>query len=409
MTETLRLHDTLSDAIRPFEPIHSPVTLYVCGVTPYDTTHLGHAFTFVAFDVLIRYLNYQGHAVRYVQNVTDVDDPLFDKARSLGVAYQDLAAREIGRFQADMRALNVLPPDVYPRASREIPAMIEFVERLVASGHTYAVDGRVYFSIDSDPTYGRLCKLNRDAMIVLARERGGDPDDPRKRDPLDFVLWRPSGPDEPRAPSPWGDGLPGWHLECSTMALKYLGSPVDIHGGGMDLIYPHHESEIAQAEAGTGRHPFARFWMHTGMVYLGGEKMSKSLGNMVFAHDLVQTYGANTLRLYLSNYHYRDRLEFDEAPLEEAADVAHALEEAARLDANAAGPEIDAAPYRDAFVQRMNDDLDTPGAITVLRDMGTAIRAAHRDGYSISAVRRVLGELGTVLGLELLPAASEPA
>lgn len=397
----LRLYDTLSDTIRDFQPAGPRVKLYVCGLTPYDATHLGHAFTFVSFDVLIRYLRFLGHEVRYVQNVTDVDDPLFEKARQLGVSHWDLAAAETEQYLADMRGLNVLPPAEYPHASSEIPEMIELVQRLFETGHAYQVDEYVYFSIATDPEYGKLSKLDRETMLSLARERGGDPDDPRRRDPLDFVLWRPSRPDEPKAPSPWGEGLPGWHLECSTMSLKYLGEPLDIHGGGADLIFPHHENEIAQSEGATGAQPFARFWMHTGMVYLGGEKMSKSLGNMVFVRDLLPVYGSDAVRLYLSGCHYRAELQHDPALLDEAVGLARHLTEATSLPSGASAADVDPALYQDRFTERMNDDLDTPGAIGALRELGDAIRAAYSDGRDVGSAQRTLRELGGLLGLRL--------
>src|SRR5947209_19148147 len=235
MDSELRLYDRLAGEVKTFQPANGPVKIYICGLTPYDATHLGHAFTFVSFDVLIRYLRYLGHEVRYVQNVTDVDDPLFAKARQLGVPYQDLAAAETAQYQADMQYLNALSPDEFPHASGEIPGMIALVEELVERGLVYQVDGTLYYSVAADPEYGKLSHYDRDTMIALARERGGDPENPRKRDPLDFVLWRPAGDGEPELESPWGPGLPGWHLECSTMALKYLGAPLDIHGGGQDL------------------------------------------------------------------------------------------------------------------------------------------------------------------------------
>jgi L-cysteine:1D-myo-inositol 2-amino-2-deoxy-alpha-D-glucopyranoside ligase len=398
MTERLRLFDQLSASVRDFAPSVDPVTLYVCGITPYDATHLGHAFTFVGFDVLVRYLKYLGHDVRYVQNVTDIDDPLFEKARQLGVSHWDLAASEIERFRADMLSLNALPPDVFPRASTEIPGMIELVERLFDTGHAYQSDGAVYFGVDTDPEYGKLSHHDRESMIALARERGGNPDDPRHRNPLDFVLWRPAKPDEPGTPSPWGNGLPGWHLECSAMALKYLGAPLDIHGGGTDLIFPHHENEIAQSEAATGVQPFARFWMHTGMVYLGGEKMSKSLGNMVFVRDLVPEYGADALRLYISGCHYRRELHYDASALAEAAALAARLSAAVADKSGNGDTEIDTVAFRDRFVQVMDDDLDTPRAIAVLEELADAILA---DGGDAREPRALLRELGGVLGLQL--------
>jgi L-cysteine:1D-myo-inositol 2-amino-2-deoxy-alpha-D-glucopyranoside ligase len=402
----LRLHDTLTDSIRPFNPEGPEVTVYVCGITPYDATHLGHAFTFVSFDVLMRYLRYLGHRVRYVQNVTDIDDPLFEKARDLGVDFRELAARETAQFEADLQGLNVVAPAVFPRASQEMPEMIALVERLLGSGHAYQADGHVYFSVASDPEYGKLSKESREEMIELARERGGNPDDPLKRDPLDFVLWRPSASDEPKVPSPWGEGLPGWHLECSAMSMKYLGAPLDIHGGGTDLIFPHHECEIAQSEEGTGIRPFARFWMHVAMVYMDGEKMSKSLGNMVFVRNLLPQYGADAIRLYLSGCHYRSELHWDEAALKKAASLAKDLAETASLPSGAARSDIELDGYRTRFEERMNDDLDTPGAIGVLRDLAEEIRSRQAEGADVEEAQALLRELGGVLGLSTVSSSS---
>lgn len=397
----LRLFDTLTGSTRPFEPIGSDVKLYVCGVTPYDTAHLGHGFTYVAFDVLIRYLQYLGLTVRYVQNVTDIDDPLFEKAQELGISHWDLAREQTDRYLADMQALNLLPADDYPHASHEIPRMVELVQALLDAGIAYTVEGYTYFSVASDPEYGTLSKLDREGMITLARERGGNPDDPRRRDPLDFVLWRPSREGEPSYESPWGAGLPGWHLECSAMSLKYLGAPLDIHGGGNDLIFPHHESEIAQSEGATDTKPFARFWMHTGMVHLDGEKMSKSLGNMVFVRDLIAQHGADGVRLYLSGCHYRDALYFNEALMEEAAALADRLSAVIALPSSDGEPIETREQFRSRFEDRMNDDLDTPGAIAVLRDLADAIESAHQVRKDVRPMQDLLRELGTVLGLRL--------
>jgi len=401
MSNTLRLYDTLSKEINDFQPAGPTVSIYVCGITPYDAMHLGHAFTFASFDVLIRYLRYLGHEVRYVQNITDIDDPLFAKANQLGIAYQDLATRETEQYLADTRALNILPAEFYPRASGEISEMIALVQQLLDSGHAYQVAGSVYFSINSDADYGILSRYSRDRMIALARSRGGDPDDPQRRDPLDFVLWRPSRPGEPSMSSPWGEGLPGWHLECSAMSLKYLGAPLDIHGGGSDLIFPHHENEIAQSESATGIHPLARHWMHTGMVFMDGEKMSKSLGNMVFARHLAPKYGADAVRLYLSGCHYRSELHWDEAALKQSQIVAREVAEPATLAAQGSQVALDAARYRDRFMQRMNHDLGTPGAIAVVRDLADAIRQGSAHGKDVAHAQSMLRELSGVLGLRL--------
>ncbi len=403
MANGLRLHDTLSGTVRDFTPVGMDVKLYVCGVTPYDTAHLGHAFTYVAFDTLIRHLGSLGYRVRYVQNITDVDDPLFEKARQLGISYRVLAVRETARYMEDMRTLNVLPADLYPQASDEIPEMLCIAEGLIDDGHAYPVDGRVYFRVASDPEYGELSKLDRPTMLALARERGGDPEDPRKEDPLDFLLWRPSGADEFHAESPWGEGLPGWHLECSAMALKYLGSPIDIHGGGSDLIFPHHESEIAQSEASNHVRPFVRTWMHTGMVYMDGEKMSKSLGNMVFVRDLIRSSGTDAVRIYVSSGHYRSELHWSEEAFQAAAGRASMLREILTLKSSGGAP-LTTADFRVRFGERMNDDLDTPGALSVLTDLAGAIQDASRNGYDVGPAQDLLRELGGVLGLTFEPA-----
>ncbi len=408
MTDILRLYDRRSDSIREFRAPGDAVKLYVCGITPYDATHFGHAFTFVSFDVLIRYLQYLGHRVRYVQNVTDVDDPLFVKARQVGVRYEDLAKAETEQYVSDMRALNVLPPESFPHASEEIGGMIELATRLLDSGHAYQVDDFVYFAVSSARDYGQISHLDREGMLTLARERGGDPDDPRRRDPLDFLLWRPSSDYEPAFDSPWGPGLPGWHLECSTMAHEYLGAPLDIHGGGSDLIFPHHENENAQSEAASGTEPFAQFWMHTGMVFLGGQKMSKSLGNMVFIRNLLPSYQADALRLYISSCHYRSELQFDEAALERAAKLAVDLARAASMLGGDLSSGIDIPSYRKRFKEQMNDDLDTTGAIQILHELANAIDRANGDGQGIGEAQSALRELGGVLGLRLGSVTTSP-
>jgi L-cysteine:1D-myo-inositol 2-amino-2-deoxy-alpha-D-glucopyranoside ligase len=401
MSAPLRLYDTLSGTVRPFEESGPEITVYVCGVTPYDTTHLGHAFTFGAFDVLIRYLGYLGHRVRYIQNITDIDDPLFAKARELGMPPDVLAAEQTAQYLADMRALSITPAERYPRASEEIGGMIEMIETLLAADKAYAVDGHVYFSVGSDPSYGELSKLSRPEMLALARERGGNPDDPLRRDPLDFLLWRPGEQDEPGTPSPWGAGLPGWHLECSVMSLKYLGAPIDIHGGGIDLVFPHHESEIAQSEGATGTHPFVRLWMHTAMVYLGLEKMSKSLGNMVFVRDLLEEPGPDAVRLYLAGTHYRTPLHYAEADLAGAAERARNLAEASRIPGGKGAERTDVAASRQSFEERMGADLDTPGAIAVLLDLAAAIRHEAGAGRSVTGGQALLRKLAGVLGMRL--------
>src|SRR5258706_10644421 len=262
--------------------------MYVCGVTPYDTTHLGHAFTFLAFDVLARYLRFRGYQTITVQNVTDVDDDIMRKSAELGLAWDELVRREITKLKADMKALNIKEPDHYPYASGEIPKIIEMVSALLAKGYAYERNGSVYYDVRKDPDFGALGHMDYAEMLATANQRGNFPDDPNKRDPLDFVLWQAAKPGEPTWPSPWGPGRPGWHIECSAMSMRYLGPKIDIHSGGADLIFPHHTCEIAQSEHYTGQKPFVRYWFHIAMVELAGEKMSKSLGNMIFVTDLLK-------------------------------------------------------------------------------------------------------------------------
>jgi L-cysteine:1D-myo-inositol 2-amino-2-deoxy-alpha-D-glucopyranoside ligase len=409
---SLCLHDVLRDAKVPFEPIRGePVGLYVCGVTPYDTGHLGHAFTYVSFDVLHRYLEYLGHDVQYVQNLTDVDDDLLRRARELGENYVELGNRHVTTFLTEMAALNWLPPDRFPRATGHIGEMQTLITALLERGHAYAAEGHVYFSIDSDPHYGELSKLTRDQMLPIANERGNVPDMPGKRDPLDFVLWQPSAPDEPSWPAPWGAGRPGWHIECSAMSTTYLGNRFEIHGGGADLAFPHHESEIAQSEGATGEQPFVSWWMHAGMLRHDGEKMSKSLGNLVLVRDLLGSYTGDAIRHYLVSHHYRDELIFDEAALEQSAQMVARLRQAclvaeeieplagASADPSALDPMV--AEHRARFLAAMDDDLDTPAALPELHALA-AVCQADADPQLRAQAGWMVRELGArILGLRL--------
>jgi L-cysteine:1D-myo-inositol 2-amino-2-deoxy-alpha-D-glucopyranoside ligase len=305
------------------------VTMYVCGITPYDAAHVGHAFTYVAFDTLARFLRARGHEVVYCQNVTDVDDDVLRRAARDGEDYLALGRRETAAYLDDMDALNVARPTFFPRATEEVPAMVELAGRLVDGGNAYVVDGTVFFDVTSYPGFGELSGLGEDEQRDLLAERGGDPGDPRKRHPLDFVVWQRSQPGEPWWDSPWGRGRPGWHLECSAMSRRYLGVTIDLHGGGADLLYPHHESERAQSESANGA-PFARRWLHTGMVGYQGEKMSKSLGNLVFPRELFRDHEPAAVRLALLAHHWRSEWEWDPAELKEAAERLSAWRQAWR-------------------------------------------------------------------------------
>ena len=292
-----------------FEP-GPEVTMYSCGITPYDAAHMGHAQVYLTFDVLQRRLRDVGHRTRLVRNVTDVDDDILRKARELGVHYLDLAAEEMARFDANMDALGLLDVASEPRATSAIPEILSLVGAVLEAGHAYASGGAVYFDVSSFERFGQVSHLPRDEMLALAAERGGKPDDPHKSDPLDFVLWQPSAPDEPAWESRWGPGRPGWHIECSALAMRELGTTIDLHGGGRDLVFPHHECEAAQSESVTGT-TFCRHWLHVGMVGLDGEKMSKSLGNLVFVGDLLKDWEPSAVRLALLDHHYRCGLGLD--------------------------------------------------------------------------------------------------
>jgi L-cysteine:1D-myo-inositol 2-amino-2-deoxy-alpha-D-glucopyranoside ligase len=389
----MRIYDTLARRTVPLplskdERGGPQLKLYVCGVTPYESGHLGHAFTFCAFDVLVRALEARGVSVRYIQNVTDVDDPLFERARQVGIDWKVLAEREEASLVRDMAELGWRPPDVMPRVSEEIHGILAAAEALAAEGFAYpAADGRLYFAASSYPGFGKLSGRSRRSMLAKLRDEEllGEKGPGAKRDWLDFPLWRPSEADQPSWPSAYGSGRPGWHIECSAMAMRYLGEQVDIHGGGRDLVFSHHESERAQSESLTGCVPFARAWLHTGMVRYQGTKMSKSLGNLVNVRQALERVSPAALRLYLASHHYRRDWTFSWAGLDSAGRFA------ARIAALPAGEPPSPELLR-AFAGALDDDLDTPAAVRVLR---RALKA--KDG---GAARRMLEILAGSASLE---------
>ncbi len=394
------LFNTQTGQVDRFTAKDQRVGMYVCGVTPYDTTHVGHAFTFLTFDILVRYLRYLGFTVTYVQNVTDIDDDILRKANELGLGWNELGRRETAKYRQDMRDLNALDPDHYVRATDHIPEMIAMIERLVAEGNAYVANGSAYFSVASDSEFGTLSHIPRDQMLAIANERGNTPNDPNKRDPLDFVLWQAAAPGEPTWDSPWGPGRPGWHIECSAMATRYLGPTIDIHGGGADLIFPHHECEIAQTETATGQKPFARWWVHAAMVDYHGEKMSKSLGNLVLVRDVVTDFGPDAVRLYLCSHHYRSQWEYRDEEIEEWTRLAEDLREAADFPAFGIEQDVDVSMLNERFFNALDDDLDTPSAIAALREIGQAILEAPED-EDVRDAQATLRELAGILGLTL--------
>lgn len=394
----LRLFNSLTGRKEEFHPVSPLVGVYVCGITPYDTTHLGHAFTYVVFDVLVRYLRYMGCRVRYVQNLTDVDDDILRKASEEGKDWRRLVEINTARFLDDMHWLNNLQPDVYPRASDHIVDMIQLIQRLLDSGVAYRRDQWVYFKAASREDFGRLSRLPRDQMIPISQERGNDPSDPRKSDPLDFVLWQPSSPGEPSWESPWGRGRPGWHIECSAMALRYLGETVDIYGGGRDLIFPHHECSLAQSESITGK-PLARFWLHTAMVRYQGEKMSKSLGNLVFLGDLKSSHRPNEVRMLLLGHHYREEWTFQEEELARVRLKNDLLRTLWHVQSSQ-GPPLEVSAQKESFFEALNDDLDTPRALDVIHSLAQRIVASHTR-MDVSQAKAFIMEALNILGLSI--------
>jgi len=379
----LRTYNTMSRSKEELRPARGgELTIYVCGVTVYDLSHIGHGRSAIAFDVIRRYLKHRGYAVKFVRNFTDVDDKIIQRANQEGVSAQEISERYIAEYRTDMASLGVLPGDVEPKATEHIPQMIALIERLIRVGVAYPVEGDVYFEVRRFPPYGRLSGKNLDELQAGARVEV----DERKRDPLDFALWKAAKPGEPSWKSPWGQGRPGWHVECSAMAMQYLGETLDIHGGGADLIFPHHENEIAQSEAATGK-PFAHYWLHNGLVNLGAEKMSKSLGNTLTIKDLVRRHEPETLRLYLLGTHYGNPLEFTD---ERAVEASRALgrlrslkEEAERVASRgtpAPGPDgglfDEVATQRARFESAMDDDFNTPQALGVLFDLSRILHTA---------------------------------
>ena len=397
----MRIFNTLSRSKEEFVPMQAgEVRMYSCGVTVYDLSHIGHARMMVVFDVIARYLRHAGYRVTFVRNFTDIDDKIIRRANQEGVAAREVSERYIQAFREDIAALGVLPPDVEPKATEHVAEMIALIERLVAGGFAYVVNGDVYFEISTFPPYGRLSGKNLDDLLAGARV---DVDE-RKRDPRDFALWKAAKPGEPSWESPWGPGRPGWHIECSAMAARYLGESFDIHGGGEDLIFPHHECEIAQTEAVTGK-PFSRYWVHNGMVNLGSEKMSKSLGNTLLIREMVKRHTPDALRFWILGTHYRNPLEFAEERLGEAARALErvwgpVIESRKHGEPPAGELSPDLARFRDAFVAAMDDDFNTPQALGALFEMANALNRM-RAGDPAEFVRgaRVLAELLGTLGL----------
>ena len=391
----MKLYNTLSGQVEEFVPSEDNlVKMYVCGVTPYSATHVGHALSYVVFDTLRRYLEHKGYEVRHVQNFTDIDDKIIQRAQETGVSEDELVEEFIGDYFRTMDALNIQRATEYPRATREIPRIIDAISGLIDRGHAYPAAGDVYFRVTSKDDYGKLSHRTLDSMIAGARIQV----DENKEHPMDFVLWKGAKPGEPSWDSPWGPGRPGWHIECTAMSLEYLGEQLDIHGGGQDLVFPHHENEIAQSECYTGAKPFSRYWMHNGLLQLGSDKMSKSLGNLVSVVEALERFSPDAMRLYFLSSHYRSPLAYSD---EGAAAVERSLERVRRalIPGNGSGPEVESETHRDRFSAAMDDDLNTPQAVAALFDLARDINRGRDAGQSIGSGQSALRELGGVLGL----------
>jgi len=398
----MKVWNTLSGKKEDFAPQGEEVKMYVCGVTPYAEAHIGHAMSYIIFDVIRRYLEFSGYRLRYVQNVTDIDDKIINRANQRGISASELAQQYTDSFTEDMDALNVRPADVYPRATGEIDKIVEVIQGLVAKGYAYAAKGSVYFRVGKAAGYGKLAHRNLESMMAGARIEVGE----EKEHPMDFVLWKASKPGEPFWESPWGGGRPGWHIECSAMSLKYLGDTIDIHGGGQDLIFPHHENEIAQSESFTGREPFARYWLHNGLLQFGEDKMSKSLGNLITIKEALDNYSADAIRIFVLSSHYRSPLKYSEEALAAAETGADRLRRVVSREDNAGDKceTIDAEPYRKRFTESMNDDFNTPQALAIIFDLAREINQAADAGRGFSKAKETFLRLSRdVLGLTLEP------
>lgn len=406
MQQPLSIYNTLSQQIEPFETIEpNKVRMYVCGVTVYDHAHIGHGMSSIAFDAIRRYLEHSGYDVTYAQNFTDIDDKIINRAAELGIDENELTQSLIDTWDEEMSAFNIRKATINPRATEEIPQIIQMIEGLIEKGHAYEANGDVYFRVRSFDEYGKLSNRDIEELLVGARIAAGE----HKDDPLDFALWKAAKPGEPTWPSPWSDGRPGWHIECSAMCAHHLGDQIDIHGGGRDLIFPHHENEIAQSEAYFD-HSFARYWMHNGMLQLGGDKMSKSIGNVVRLKTLVEQGKAAAFRLQVLGSHYRMPLTWTEEGLEAAQNGLDRLRAAAAPLLSPASGERDAdldvlvSDVDERFHAAMRNDFDTPIAVAALYDLARTVnRLRSEDGISASVedARLKLIELADILGLDL--------
>lgn len=391
----LKLYNSLGKKFEEFLPLkEKEVSIYVCGITPYDTTHLGHAFTYVSYDVLIRYLEYLGYKVLYTQNITDIDDDILKKAGQAGKNWHELGDFWTQRFLSDMNSLGWRKPDNYVKATNSIQTIVKIITKLLEEGCAYKNEN-VYFDISKFGKYGELSGLSVADMIEISSQRGADPADPNKKNPLDFVLWQTKKEGEPFWPAPFGEGRPGWHIECSSMIYDTLGEQIDIHGGGYDLVYPHHESEIAQSEAYTNKTPFVKYWVHTAMTSYKNEKMAKSLGNLVMVSDLLKNYTGNAIRWLLLSHHYREEWEYTNEMISQAQNSVDFIDQVLR---SAKNTDYLSQPDVDRFESLMNDDLRTPQVLELIVEIANKMNSAPDNNTNLKkTLLHILSNLGFTL------------
>ena len=393
----IQFYNSLTRTKEEFSPLGEEVKIYVCGVTVYDDSHLGHALSSIVFDVLSRYLEYRGFKVRKVQNFTDVDDKIINRARADGISTEEVTEKYIRSFFRSIDGLNVQRATVHPRATEDMPEIIELISRLVDGGSAYASNGSVYYRVRDKADYGKLSGQNIDEMLEGSRhelEEG-------KKDPADFALWKAVKPDEPQWESPWGPGRPGWHIECSAMAFKHLGEQIDIHGGGLDLIFPHHENEIAQSESASGAIPFSKIWMHNGLLRTSGATMSKSLGNAFSVNAALEEYSSDAIRLWILQSHYRTNPLLDKKLIATAERSMRRIRQTVDIESNDSGHPVDFRSYERRFIEAMDDDLNTPKALAAVFDLCREINRGRDNKVDVSGAVETVRRLTGVLGLRL--------
>ena len=392
----MRLYNTLSRSVEELVVEDNTVNMYVCGITPYAPSHLGHAMCAIVFDVIRRYLEYKGYKVNFIQNFTDIDDKMIIAANDEGIKVSELAERNIQAYLSELGRLNVMEASEYPRATEEIDSIIQVITDLIEKGYAYEISGDVYFRVKQDEDYGKLSRRNIDDLLAGARVEIEE----TKENPADFALWKSQKPGEPAWDSPWGQGRPGWHIECTAMSLTYLNNKIDIHGGGQDLVFPHHENEIAQSESYTGVEPFARYWMHNGTLGYGEEKMSKSLGNVFSIGEALQVFSSDALRMFFLSSHYRTPLVFSNESVEGQQRAIERLKSAVASNSGE-GEILKTNPYRERFEAAMDEDFNTPIAFSVIFDLARDINRESSNGLNVNSAQDLLSELAKVLGITL--------